>query len=277
MKLRPIIIAFSLMLSFLVADPLISPAAAQDQDVDSILQKLTQRLETYAEYDSYTASAVATVKRMDKNWNPKKVEVVKKEILHSEDDHQEKIIEACRTEDDVTTDITEEMRKKQEKMRKKTEKKKKKQEEKKDEEEEDDDDDDDDKAGRRTMRLGKDELFPFDDKSRQNYAFTRLEDTEIDGRPVYAIRSEARQKSKKLYEGTYYIDKDTFDAVMVELSPSKNPKFFKQFDFKMTFIVLPGDYFVIKTYWMRLHVNAIIKKVRIEVEEHYDDYRVKAG
>ncbi len=114
----------------------------------------------------------------------------------------------------------------------------------------------------------------FSEEKRINYNFIKLEDSYIDGKPVYVIESKAKIRNAKLWEGKYYIDKDSFDVLKVNIKPSKNPKFVKELEMEMSFQVLSQGYFVLKKSRMKINGGIFIKHIRMTVEEEYSNYEI---
>ena len=127
-------------------------------------------------------------------------------------------------------------------------------------------------GGRRELSM--DEMFPFGLTERENYIFTRREDTELDGIPVFILETKAKMRTDKYYEGKYYIDKKDYKILKVELQPAKNPSVLKIFEMEAYFQVIPGGYFVLEKTRVRIHVGLIIKNIRMDAEEEYSDYVV---
>jgi hypothetical protein len=256
----------TVLLAFLLWSPA-TAVVAEQTDIDSLLDKIEARRSSYKEYDSFAASARTTQQMMDGDWKPKKTIIVEKKIARSKTGQTIEILKATNTEKGVTEDITGEYRKKEEERREKEEKKKARS----------DDDEEDDGGGRHaSLSLGDNDIFPFRKAGRARFQITRLPDARLLDKPVLVIQTEARKKSRDVYEGKYYIDPETYDILLIELNPSRNPRFVKELRMKMEFEVLPGNYQVVRTYWMHLFVDAWIKKVRMELEEKYENYSIPA-
>jgi hypothetical protein len=251
------------LLGFLLWSAAVAVVSAQQADIDSLLDKVEARLSSYKEYESFAVSARTNEQMMDSDWKPKKTVLVEKKITKSKKEQTTEILKATSTEKGGTEDVTGEYRKKEEERREKEKKKKMS----------DREDEEDDQHG--SLSLGEDDLFPFKKAGRARFQFTRLADSTVLDKPVLVIQTEARKKSKDVYEGKYYVDPETYDILLVELSPSKNPRFVKELQMKMRFEILPGNYQVVKSYWMRLFVDAWIKKIRMELEEKYENYNIQ--
>jgi hypothetical protein len=122
--------------------------------------------------------------------------------------------------------------------------------------------------------LSMDDMFPFGVTERKNYIFKLLEDMELAGIPVFVLETKAKMRTDKYYEGKYYIDKNDYKILKVELQPAKNPSVLKLFEMEAYFQVIPGGYFVLKKTRVRIHVGLVIKNIRLDAEEVYSDYLV---
>jgi len=262
-KTKTKLISFVLVLGTFSA--LHFPAFAQKSELMLLLDRIIKQQDSYPEYDRLKASIITTTTKMDKNWKPKKVTVVKKILKVVNKEEIEEVLQVLETEKGVTKDITEKYIKEAKKQRKK-DKKKEKERKRKVKKEED--------GG--SYELSKDEIFPFGEEKILNFHFVKLEDSYIDGLPVYVLESRAKIKNEKLWEGKYYIDKDSFDILKVEVKPSKNPKYIKEFNIDMSFQVIPEGYFVLRKSRVRINGGIFIKHVRMIVEEERSDYEIIA-
>ncbi|MFQ6084037.1 MAG: hypothetical protein ACE5WD_11880 [Candidatus Aminicenantia bacterium] len=261
MKTKTKFISFVLMLGAVVT--LHFPAFAQETELMLLLDRVSEQLDSYPEYDSWKASVVSTTTKMDKNWQPKKVTIVKKILEIANNEETEEVLQALETEKGKTKDVTEKYIKEAKKQREKAKKKERERKLKRKKE-----------NNERKVELAWDDIFPFSEEKRINYNFIKLEDSYIDDLPVYVLESRAKIKNEKLWEGKYYIDKDSFNVLKVDLKPSKNPKFVKELEMEMSFQVIPQGYFVLKKSRMRINGGIFIKRIRITVEEEYSDYEI---
>jgi len=241
---------------------------AQDSGLDSLLQKIEERTESYVDYDSFSALVVSTSREMDKEWNPNEVVVVEKKIIQQREKRREVILKVTEFKKGIEKDVTAEHREQERKRMEKAEKRRLEREEKKGR------GDAGGGGGGKSFSISTQEMFPFDPEKRDQFFFRQLGDTAIDGRAVICLETRAKEKSKEFYEGKYYVDRERCDVLMVDLRPSKNPKYVKEMHMKMWFDVLDENYYVIKAYWMRVYAGIFIKKIRMEVEETYEDYRI---
>lgn len=231
----------------------------QENNVNEIVEQTAVRLANYPRLKNWQVSVLSTAFRMDKNWQPQKETVVRKTVTVRGEDRTEDIINAVEIEKGKTKDVTEKFRKEALKEKKKREKRRA---EGKSEEE----------GSRRELSM--DDMFPFGVTERKNYIFKLLEDTEIEGIPVFVLETRAKMRTDKYYDGKYYIDQNDFKILKVELQPAKNPSVLKLFEMEAYFQVISGGYFVLEKTRVRIHVGLVIKNIRLDAEEVYSDYSV---
>lgn len=236
-------------------------AFVQEDKFEFLIDKVAMRQDSYPKYHNWEALVVLTETEMDKDWLPRKVTVIEKKLKVVNDEETDEVLQVLETEKGVTKDITERYIRKAEK-----EKDKKKSEEGKHKTEKEED--------KGTIKLSRDEIFPFNEEKRKKYDFIMLESSHIGGQEVYVLESMTKIKSEDLWEGVYYIDKESFDVLMVKLKPSKNPKHIKEFEIEMSFQVLPEGYFVLKKSKARIDGGIFIKKIRMTVEEERSNYKI---
>lgn len=235
---------------------------AQGITDEEILNRIAERMETYPELKNMEARVASTLHAMDKNWKPNKITLVDKVIHVTDGLRSEEILSAQETEKGRTKDVTAEMvkdaRKQEEKARKRRAKK--------------EEGDKEEKGGRREMTL--EQMFPFGEDQSQGYDFNRKADSYVGQRPAYVLETRAKTRSDERMEGLYYIDKQTFDVLQVEVGFAKNPKMVKRFEMEARFRVLPEGYLVMEQSLMRLHVGLVVKSIRMEVQEEYRDFKI---
>ena len=126
-------------------------------------------------------------------------------------------------------------------------------------------------GGRQELTMG--EMFPFNEKKRDQYIFQRREDVAFAGKTALVLESKAKLRSDKYYEGTYYIDPDSFEVLRAFIQPAKNPGPLKKLEMEFLFQITPEGYFVPKEMRIRIHVGLVIKNIRMEIQEIYKSYR----
>ncbi|HUU52986.1 MAG TPA: hypothetical protein VMW92_08155 [Candidatus Heimdallarchaeota archaeon] len=261
MNKRILLAIFLLLLPTLFA--LAASKALQETDVADVVDKTAKRLESYPEMSHWQALVLSKKTEMDKNWKPKKETVVQKTLLMKDKIQQEKIQSAVEIEKGKSKDVTQEYINQAYKDMQKAAREKKKTKDKDGEEEQ-----------RRRMDLSLDEMFPFSEKNRENYDFTLLQETTLEGIPVYVLDAKAKQRTKEFFDGIFYIDKETWDIRRAELQLAKNPGPLKLMEMGMDFYVLPEGYFALRKISVRIHVGFVVKNIRQEVVDEYSDYQI---
>ena len=253
----------ALMILAAAATPLWSRQAPQ-QDMESLLDKLSRKIAASSDYKSWRASVLSTITRMDKNWTPEDVTVVTKSIASSAGgEPREEILKALQTKKGKTTDITqkyaEERRKEREKERQRRAK-------------ETPDASADKPRGGGAMPL--DEFLPFSEKRRPDFEFRLRERPISEGSAVSVLEGRARVKSLRNWEGTFSFDPETYDLISLDLRPSQIPKMVKELAMQIDFEVLDDRYLVLKRLRFKVNGGIFIKHVRQIVEDVYSDFEV---
>ena len=228
-------------------------------NVEKIVEEVAVRIANYPQLKNWQVSVLSTAVRMDKNWKPQKETIVKKTVIVEGEERTEDIISAVEIEKDKTKDVTE-------KFREDALKEKRKREERRVEGKSEDE------GGRREISV--DDMFPFGVTERKNFIFTLREDSELEGIPVFILEAMAKMRTDKYYDGKYYIDKEDYRILKVELKPAKNPSVLKLFEMEAYFQIIPGGYFVLEKTKVRIHVGLVIKNIRMDAEEVYSDYKI---
>ena len=252
-----------LVLIFLVsgaAGVITTDTTLQEESLTSLIEKISARMESYPELENWKASLLTTNIEVDKKGNPKKLIKIKMLVTVRGDERTEDILEVLRTRKGKTNDITEDYRRKVEQQKAKMEKRKAKQAEK--------------EKGNSRFEISLEELLPFSMEKRNKYSFELIEETEYNDIPVYILKSKAKSPGEKYWEGQYLIHKETYDLLRIEVSPSENPKYVKEFDIKMDFAVLPDGYFVVKHVKTWINAGMFLKRIRVISKQEYSDYEV---
>lgn len=261
MKIKTMFMSFVFFLAGVAALNFLG--SGQNTGIMLLIDNASKQMDSHPQYDKWKASVISTTTKMNKNWQPEKVTVVKKIVRVINQERTEEIREVLQTEKGKTKDITEkyimEIKKQREKDKEKERERKLKGEKKKQ---------------KASLNLSWEEIFPFNKEKRMNYEFFQSEDSFIDQRPVYVLESRARIKNENFYEGKYYICKDSLNVLRIELKPSKSPKHVKEFEIDMDFQVLPQGYFVLKKSKLLINGGIFIKHIRMTSEEAYSDYEI---
>ncbi len=238
---------------------------AEDMPLDSLIQHVESRLNSYTDYDTFSVSVVSVTRQMDRKWEPTEEYYIEKKMTVHGKDGEEEIIKAVKNKKGEETDITEQVREEQKKAKEKAAKRNKKKEEKNNPTE-------DEEKGQISLDLK--DILPFDKDKRNLFEFYFLPDTVILSSTTYGIGVKVKEMSEQRYEGRYYFDKETYDLLFVDVVPSKNPKFVKEFNIKMWFDLLDSRYLIMTRDSMRIFAGFLIKKIRMEIDETYSDYQI---
>ena len=261
MKTAAVLSAALILAGFLSAAPEVrSHAENPDHDWDDFLDALSTRIDSYSDLKNWRAAVRSSVTEMDKNWKPEKTTVVRKITTFVEGRSREEILEVLETEKGTTKDITETYIREAEERRRKAEERRR-----------DSARDRERSGGRRDMSVA--DLAPFSRENRIKYSFSFLPDAEVSGRPARVLSAEARVKDSEVFEGRYYIDKETLDVLRVEIRPSKNPRFVKHLEMDIRFQPGIGS-LALKASHMKIHAGFLLKTMRLVVEEEYTDFEI---
>ena len=221
---------------------------SQSEDLDLLLDKVHQRMSSYPDSLFFTTEVRQTTYFMDKKWQPKKTIIVEKIRHRNGLEINDEIQKAVEIKNGKEVDITNKQR-----------------EEAKQNEE----------HKGNSMSVSGDKIFPFSPEARENYQFKMHADSVWNDRPVHVIYAEGQKLSSDFYRGNYYIDSESFDVLGIDVKPTKNPKFVKNFHMRMSFTVVPEGFYVLEKYWMKVYASLLIKKIRMVIEEENSTYQFK--
>jgi len=245
------------------AMPLLSRQAPQ-QDMESLLDKISQKIKASLDYKSWRASIVSTITKTDKNWTPEEVTVVTKSVGSSaEGEPREEIQKALQTKKGKTTDITQKYAEERRKEREKAGKRRA---------EEETAESADDKHDGGAMSL--DEFLPFSEKKRKDFEFRLRERPISEGLTVSVLEARAKVKSLRNWEGTFSFNPETYDLISLDLRPSQIPKMVKELAMQIDFEVLDNRCLVLKRMQFKVNGGIFIKHVRMIIEDVYANFEV---
>lgn len=227
-----------------------------------IIERAAQRVAAYPELPDMEVKATALLIEMDKHWKPKKRTEVEKTVRMVDGLRVEDITKATESRKGRTKDVTQKFRNDARKNAEKARKRRAKQEP----------DDSGDGGGHRELSM--DQMIPFGPDKRTQYVFTRKGGSYVGKRAVYVMETRCKIRSDKFVEGLYYIDRETFDVLQVEIRFAKNPRMVKRFEMEARFLVLPEGYLVMSASRVRIHVGLVVKNIRMEASEEYRDFRL---
>ena len=229
----------------------------QSQELDSLFTKINNKIKTYNQENYYSCNVITKEFSMNKQWQTEKIKVTEKIITQKDSVRNEEIIKVTEYQKDKEKDITDEVRKEQTKRLKELE------EERSDRTENEESN---------TLSLSLESFFPFGDSLRDQYHFTLMADTVIDGQSYFRIQAISKEKSRDRIEGTYWIRTDTYTITYMDLHFSQNPRFVKDLRMKLWFTEFDNNRWLPVRIWTHVHVGLIIKNIRMEVEEIYSEY-----
>ena len=230
--------------------------SAEDEPLVSLLDRISQRINSYPENKNYQVEVLTRIIEMNKQWEPEKTTIIKAigKAINGEEDSE--ILAATETQDGKTSDITEKITKQAEKQKEKARH------------------DAEKKADGKETKNPLTEFFPFDETKRSEFDFHRLDDGVIDGKDVFIIESAAKTKDAERLEGKYYIDQETLDIVKIDVKPSKNPMFVNNVGMEIDFKVLPEGYYVMKKMKAKVDAKIVFKSIRQISETEYQNYEI---
>jgi hypothetical protein len=237
-------------------------ALPQENTDEEIIERTAERVAAYPELPDMEVEAVALLIEMDKHWKPKKRTEVEKTVRMVDGLRVEDITKATEHRKGRAKDVTGKFRNDARKNAEKARKRRAKQ------------GPDDSEGGGGHRELSMDQMFPFGPEKRAGYDFSRKGSSYVGRRSVYVMEARSKARSDKFVEGLYYIDRETFDVLQVELRFAKNPRMVKRFEMEALFRVLPEGYLVMSSSRVRIHVGLVVKNIRMEASEEYREYRI---
>lgn len=247
------------MLLLLVLALAFQAQTAAEISVDLVVERAYQKLASYQDFGRWQALVVSFQTNANRHWQPEKVRRVTKWMKFDGGLLEEEILEAIEIENDRTRDITEQYRRQRleglERMREEREKAK--------------------ASGRQSgsgLALSLEDLIPFSDKNRSRYDFRLKGEAEVNGHGVYLVEARAREKKNFLFEGLFFISRDSYDLVRVEITPVKLPSFVREFLMEVD-LDLWQERLVMKKVRMKIYGRFLFKSIRRIVEEDYLEFQ----
>lgn len=234
----------------------ISALSAQDEDLDSLLDRLSERIDSYPEMENWREIVLTRQIFTDKKWNPTDTGLTIKSMVTVIDGESElETLEITGTENGMSKDLSQEFNKDQD-AEPESDKFKK-------------------EIGQEQLKMEDVEGGTFKKENMAKYDFKKLDDSVIDGRPVYVIETKAKKKDKSRLEGKYYIDQETFDILKFHGKPSKDPSVFVNIiEVEFEFEMLPEGYFVQKRSMTRSSMGILGMRLRMIMEVEHSDYEI---
>ncbi|MGQ9800552.1 MAG: hypothetical protein ACUVRL_02640 [Candidatus Saccharicenans sp.] len=248
--------ALSLIFGFPAGLHLCSP---DEVSVDQVVEKAFQRLISYQDFGRWQALVVSSQINADRHWQPEKIRRVTKRMKFDGGLLDEEILEAVEIEKGWTRDITERYRQQRlERLRKLREEREKARAS--------------GQAQGQGLEMSLDDLIPFSEKNRPNYLFKLLGEAEFEGERVVLLEARARVKKDFLFEGLFYLNRDSYDLRRLEITPVKNPGFVREFLMEVD-LALWQERLVMKKVRIKIYGRFLFKSIRRIIEEDYSDYR----
>lgn len=230
-----------------------------DPPVDLIVDRAYQRLTSYRDFGRWQALVVSSQTNADRHWQPEKVRRVTKWMKFDGGLLEEEILEAIEIEKGRTRDITEQYRRqRQERLNRIREEREKEK-----------------ASGRQPaagLTLSLEDLIPFSDRNRSRYDFRLRGESEISGQRVFLVEARAREKRDFLFEGLFFISRDSYDLRRVEITPVRTPAFVREFLMEVD-LDLWQDRLVMRKVKIKIYGRFLFKSVRRMIDEDYLEYR----
>ncbi len=256
--------------AFLFPAVLVPLSARPAIDVQTLLDRVTARLDGFNPKGNYTATIRSTQIEHDRKWVPEKTIVQTKSLVVTEGRREQSIVNVLETIDGKTVDVTQRYLDEQRERRERSRAERSSPPESAPR-----------KAGsprssRRGMRMDDlGEILPFAADRRHDYSFKVRETADAAGRRLYLLDVTAEVKDVLNWEGTYTIDAETFTPIHGRLAPSEFPSFVKELEVEADFEVVEDVYFVPRRTWIKINAGFLfIKRVHIVSEETYHDLKI---
>lgn len=120
-------------------------------------------------------------------------------------------------------------------------------------------------------------ISPFDEDAEGRFEFALVREDSLDGKSVYVLSANPKEKGKGLLKGLHWIDKESFRVWKSELAPSKNPKFVKEMKMFIDFTQVEQGVFLMKTFRVKGRGGFLFFKTNFEMERSCHDYRLNVG
>jgi len=227
--------------------------------VDLILDRAYQRFTSYQDFGRWQVLVVSSQNNADRHWQPEKIRRVTKWMKFDGELLDEEILEAIEIEKGRTRDITGQYRQQRlERLKQMREEREKAR-----------------ASGRSPedrLTLSLQDLIPFSDKNRNRYDFILRGVSEINGDGVYLVEARARERKDFLFEGLFYISRDSYDLRRVEITPLKTPAFVREFLLEVD-LDLWRESLVMRKVKIKIYGRFLFRSIRRIIDEDYLEYR----
>jgi hypothetical protein len=223
------------------------------ENLESLIERVNSRMTVFQQDTAYSCRIISKNRTMNKNWEPVQTTVIEKRLILNGRQNRQEIVRAVEMKDGRECDITEKIKEQFQRRKENIE--------------------DPEKKEKKGLSLSGEDMIPFHETRRNLYEFQLLPDTMIQGVLLHCIRTRALEPSADVYEGLYLIRPETAVIDVILIHPSKNPRFVKQLNLEMHFAELTGDHWVPLKMHARVFADLFIRKIRMDTEEEYDNYR----
>lgn len=241
---------------------LIAQAARPHNELGEFLDKVAARIDSFKQPEDWTASVVTKTMETDKDGRPEKITVVNRIIRVAAGKRSDEILKVLETKSGRTHDITKEYIERQREERERASRRAESGERR----------GEGSRGGSRRMNIAG--FIPFSEKRRPDFVFRLDGEFEEEGRRLVRVQVKSKVKDEQNWEGVYVIDAENYDIVSADLRPSKFPKFVKELEVKARIEILEGRYFFVRNTRFKVDGGNFIKRVRLIVEEDYQDIRL---
>ena len=121
--------------------------------------------------------------------------------------------------------------------------------------------------------MDSDDLFVFRKEVRSDYRFFWAKDTVIGGRSLRRFTASPQVPAEGRFFADYVLSQDSATVLSARLTPGKFPKMVKHMDMSMHFTNDSEGRYFMGDFAMRVYVNLVVKKIRMEITESYKDVR----
>lgn len=215
-------------------------------ELDDLISKIAERNGSITDPNRFQVDVTSITREMDDDWHVKKETVIRKRVTKRDTLRETEILNAIRFENGKEEDITQKVIEENQKSS---------------------------QRGQRKMQFSL-ESTPFSPKHRPHFHFLIAADSTIEDKAVKTIRVKCLAPSENYFNGTYYVDINTFSILKMNLHPSKKPGRVKEMRIEADFYEDEAGHYFIKKFWMRVYASILIKKFRFEAQEIYANYRI---
>jgi hypothetical protein len=249
-------IRLSCILMWAVVSGTVLPAHAGEWDV--LLDRLENGCRRLGDPPPKSMTAVEILKDLDGDGRPKSVTTVTKSVAFRDSTRTDSILNAVETKGGKTRDVTKEWIEKD--AKEKAGRERKKGAKTKDEGKQD-----------ASYSMSSDDLFVFRKEIRDDYRFSWAKDTVIGGRSLRRITASPITPTEKRFFAEYVLSPDSTTVKFARLTPGKFPKMVKHMELSMRFIHDAEEHYFLDEFKMRFYASLIVKKIRMEITESYQD------